>query len=104
MDWPTGAFLSRHIRLPADVQLRQLGRADVPAVLAALAAWDPDLAKGKEHVLLTGTFYDDTVALVDEGHTVEERPVYVLLLQAAMRNIAAMADKALIMLIFRSTP
>ena len=83
MDWPTGAFLSRHIRLPADIQLRQLGRADVPAVIAALGAWYPDLAIGKEHVLLTSTFYDDKVALVDEGHTVEDRPVYVLLLQSA---------------------
>src|SRR5215510_5634597 len=83
MDWPTGEFLSRQIRLPADMQLCQLGRADVPTVMAALGAWYPDLAIGEEHVLLTSTFYDEAVALADEGHTVEDRPVYVLLLRSA---------------------
>lgn len=83
MDWPTGAFLSRQIRLPADMQLCQLSRADVPPVIAAIGAWYPDLAIGEEHALLTSTFYDAEVALADEGHTIEDRQVYVLLLQSS---------------------
>jgi GNAT superfamily N-acetyltransferase len=83
MYWPTGAFLSRQIRLPADMQLCQLGRADVPSVIATLSAWYPDLAIGEEQALLTRTFYDEEVALADEGHTIEDRPVYVLLLQSS---------------------
>ena len=83
MPWPTGEWLSQQIRLPADMQLCQLSRVDVPPVIAALSAWYPDLAIGEEHVLLTSTFYDEEVALADEGHTIEDRPVYVLLLQSA---------------------
>jgi hypothetical protein len=83
MDWPTGASLSRQIRLPADMQLRQLSRADVPSVIAAIGAWYPDLAIGEEHILLTSTFYSEEVALADEEHTLEGRSVYVLLLQSS---------------------
>jgi GNAT superfamily N-acetyltransferase len=83
MDWPTSAFLGRRIRLPADVRLRQLARADVSTAIAAIGAWCPDLAIGKEQALLTSAFYDEAVALAGEEHTIEERPVYVLLLDSA---------------------
>jgi GNAT superfamily N-acetyltransferase len=93
MDWPTGALLGRQMRLPADVRLCQLGRADVSTVIAAIGAWDPDLAIGRERALLTNTFYDEEVALVDEGHTVEERPVYVLLLWSATELVGFWAGE-----------
>jgi GNAT superfamily N-acetyltransferase len=93
MDWPTTAFLSGQMRLPADVRLSRLARADVSTVIAAIGAWCADLAIGKERALLTTAFYDRDVALADEEYTVEERPVYVLWLRSATEPVGFWAGE-----------
>ncbi|MCY1058221.1 GNAT family N-acetyltransferase [Nannocystis sp. SCPEA4] len=67
--------------LPDGIVFRGLARADLPAVLAALSEWHPDIAIGEERRLITAAFYEEHASFVGEDDDLEARPVRVALLR-----------------------
>ena len=94
MHWPTADFLNQTLRLPATVRIRQLARADIPAVTTALARWYPTLALAENQGLLTAEFYDANVALAGEAQAMAERTSYVVVLEAGTALVGYLALEA----------
>jgi hypothetical protein len=66
MEWPTIAQISALAPLPDGYRYEQLLRADVPALIAGLRRWHPDIAVGGGSCYLREAFYDTSVCLDDE--------------------------------------
>lgn len=77
--------------LPAGVKARQLARRDVPQLIERIEAWYPTLAIAEDRAFLTGTFYENEVALEGEEQLVESHPTYVLLLDSEQGMVAFIA-------------
>lgn len=79
--WPDLHEIVSRVPLPSGVRARPMGRGDVPEVLRLLHAWYPELAHSAiERRTCEASFYEEQVALAGEPCTVQERPVYVMLL------------------------
>lgn len=74
--WPDVELLARALTLPAGVALRQLARDDIPALIARLPIWYPNVASGFQQRLLTPSFYDELVALAGEDRSIKRRPIH----------------------------
>jgi hypothetical protein len=77
MNWPTIEAMSTMHRLPEGYRYEQLARAEIPALIAGIEAWHPDIAIGIGSAYLRESFYFDKVFLRGE----EEKDFYVVLIQ-----------------------
>ena len=66
MEWPTIAQISALAPLPDGYRYEQLLRTDVPALIAGVRRWHPDIAVGGGSCYLREAFYDASVCLDDE--------------------------------------
>ena len=67
MDWPNDDAISAMIPLPEGYRAERLKRSEIPVLIAAIAAWHPDIAVGAASCYLRQDFYDDKAFLVGEG-------------------------------------
>lgn len=86
--WPAGERVGRELQLPPDIYARAMERRDIPTVIALLGDAFPDLAIAEDRSVLDVAFYEEQVAFAGEGRYMEERPLYVLLLESASRTLA----------------
>lgn len=87
LTWPDLEALSPRPELPPGLTIRQLGRADIPAMLASLRAWYPALARGAgDRRYFDPSFYAEHAALAGEPRPLAERPVYVMLIASGDRT------------------
>jgi N-acetylglutamate synthase-like GNAT family acetyltransferase len=72
--WPDVAALATQLDLPDGLVIEALQRADIPAVIARLPQWFPDIVGSSQEQYLDPSFYDQYVALQGEEPRVAERP------------------------------
>jgi GNAT superfamily N-acetyltransferase len=65
MEWPTIAQISALAPLPGGYRYEKLSRTDVPALIAGMRLWHPDIAVGGGSCYLREAFYDASVCLDD---------------------------------------
>ena len=75
MRWPSVDVISDQAQLPDGYRYQQLRRSDVPALIAAIAAWYPDVSVGAASSYLEVDFYEAEATLDDET----ERDLWVVL-------------------------
>ena len=75
MKWPTIEQFSAMCTLPPGYRFEALKRADIPALIAAIQRWHPDIAVGGGSCYLREDYYDRYVSLDSE----KEKPVIVCL-------------------------
>lgn len=66
MEWPTIAQISALAPLPDGYRYEKLSRTDVPALIAGVRRWHPDIAIGGGSCYLREVFYEASVCLDDE--------------------------------------
>ncbi|MDH5331595.1 MAG: hypothetical protein OEW27_16760 [Aquincola sp.] len=66
MEWPTIAQISTLAPLPHGYHYEKLSTGDVPALIAGIRRWHPDIAVGGGSCYLREAFYDTSVCLGDE--------------------------------------
>jgi GNAT superfamily N-acetyltransferase len=76
LEWPDVRLLAGQLALPPGVVVRGLARADLPALMDRLPAWDRDIAHGSQRRLLSPAFYEASVALAGEDAHIERRPAH----------------------------
>jgi hypothetical protein len=74
MRWPDPEELRAMWSLPAGYRNESLRRADIPALIAAIKVWHPDVAVGAASCYLREDFYAEKVSLAGEA----ERDVIVV--------------------------
>ncbi|MDO8988969.1 MAG: hypothetical protein Q7U91_04985 [Sideroxyarcus sp.] len=77
MIWPGIHELSAMVPLPGSYRYELLNRADIPAVIAAIKVWYPEVAVGAASCYLREDFYSDKVFL--DGET--EKDIFVFLIK-----------------------
>jgi GNAT superfamily N-acetyltransferase len=65
MEWPTIAQIETLAPLPGGYRYEKLARTDVPALIAGIRRWHPDIAVGGGSCYLREAFYDASVCLDD---------------------------------------
>jgi len=75
MRWPSVDVISDQAQLPDGYRYQQLRRGDVPSLIAAIAAWYPDVSVGAASSYLEVDFYEAEATLDDET----ERDLWVVL-------------------------
>lgn len=73
MNWPTIEQISAMVTLPDGFRFDSLARADIPALIAALKQWHPDIAVGGGSCYLREDFYTELVELQGE----EKKSIFV---------------------------
>ena len=68
MEWPTIEKITALAPLPAGFHYEQLTRQDLPALIAAVRRWHPDIAVGGGSCYLREAFYDAHVCLDGQRH------------------------------------
>jgi len=76
MNWPSDEDLSAMLVLPEGYRGERLRRAEIPALVAAIAVWHPDIAVGAASCYLREDFFADK-AFVD-GETGKDLLVIVI--------------------------
>ena len=76
MRWPIVDVISNQAQLPDGYRYQQLQRSDVPALIAAISAWYPDVSVGAASCYLDNDFYETEATL--DGET--ERDLWVVLI------------------------
>lgn len=66
MQWPSIGQISELAPLPDGYRYEKLARSDVPALIAGIRRWHPDIAVGGGSCYLREAFYDASVCLDDE--------------------------------------
>lgn len=75
--WPDAHAFTPQLEMPPGFSVHQLGRADVPALIAQLPAWHPEVFDGSKRYILDPAFYEESVAFAGETTRIDERPAYV---------------------------
>ncbi|HSB97986.1 MAG TPA: hypothetical protein VLC91_16110 [Spongiibacteraceae bacterium] len=65
MDWPDIAEISARTSLPAGYRAERLQRTEIPALIAALKLWHPDISVGGGSCYLRESYYADKVFFDD---------------------------------------
>ena len=68
MDWPTIDQISALSALPDGYRYEKLARAEIPALIAGVRQWHPDIAVGGGSCYLREDFYTGSVCLDGEIH------------------------------------
>lgn len=76
MLWPNVDAISQQVQLPEGYSCQPLKRSDVPALIAAISAWYPDVSVGAASCYLDNDFYETEATL--DGET--ERDLWVVLI------------------------
>jgi len=87
MDWPSDDAISAMIPLPEGYRAERLSRSEIPALIAAIADWYPDISVGVASCYLRESFYHDKVFLAGET----EKDLLVILIKRA-DELAAMGS------------
>ena len=66
MDWPGVDRISAMIQLPENYRLERLTRSEIPALVAAIGVWHPDISVGAASCYLREDFYADKALLDGE--------------------------------------
>jgi hypothetical protein len=66
MNWPKIEQIAAMVTLPEGFRFDSLARCDIPALVAALRQWHPDIAVGGGSCYLREDFYTEMVGLKDE--------------------------------------
>lgn len=77
MDWPNIDKISAMMPLPENYRLERLKRSEIPALIAAIAVWYPDISVGAASCFLREDFYTDEALL--DGET--EKDLLVVLIK-----------------------
>lgn len=85
--WPDPGAVALDVPLPEGVRVRQLARGDVPALIATLDAWDPELRQ-LDRAALTPASYDEAAAFAGEDAAWGRRPVLVIAFEQAKGPVA----------------
>jgi len=67
MNWPSNDAISAMIPLPEGYRAERLRRSDIPALIAAIAEWHPDISVGAASCYLREDFYWDKAFLDGEA-------------------------------------
>ena len=76
MNWPNVNAISDQAPLPESYRYAQLRRTDVPALIAAISDWYPDVSVGAASCYLDPSFYEEDASLAGEG----ERDLWIVLI------------------------
>lgn len=87
MNWPSDDAISTMIQLPEGYRAERLKRSDIPALIAAIKNWYPDISVGVASCYLREDFYRDEAFLDDEG----EKDLLVVLVKRG-DELAAMGS------------
>ena len=68
MKWPTINEMSAMVPLPDGYRYEMLARPEIPALIAGITRWHPDIAVGGGSCYLREDFYTSNVFLGDEAH------------------------------------
>jgi GNAT superfamily N-acetyltransferase len=79
MNWPSNDSITALIRLPEEYRLEKLKRSEIPALVAAIAEWHPDISVGVASCYLREDFYVDKAFLDGEA----EKDLLVVLIKRA---------------------
>ncbi|MGB4912882.1 MAG: hypothetical protein WBO95_12305 [Candidatus Dechloromonas phosphoritropha] len=77
MIWPTVDAISQQVQLPDGYRYQPLRRSDVPALIAAISTWYPDISVGAASSYLESDFYETTATLDGEV----ERDLWIVLIR-----------------------
>jgi GNAT superfamily N-acetyltransferase len=77
MNWPSDDAISAMLPLPEGYRVERLTRSEVPALIAAIAAWHPDISVGLASCYLREDFYYEKACLVGEA----EKDLLVILIK-----------------------
>jgi len=76
MNWPSDEDLSAMLVLPEGYRGERLRRSEIPALVAAIAVWHPDIAVGAASCYLREDFFTDKAFL--DGETAKDLLVIVI--------------------------
>ena len=79
MNWPGNDAISAMIPLPEGYRAERLRRSDIPALIAAIRVWHPDISVGAASCYLREDFYNDKALL--DGET--DKDLLVILIKHA---------------------
>lgn len=66
MNWPSSDAIAAMIRLPEGYRVEPLRRSEIPALVAAITDWHPDISVGIASCYLRQDFYRDKACLEGE--------------------------------------
>lgn len=79
MNWPSNDAILAMILLPEGYRAERMRRSEIPALIAAIAEWHPDISVGAASCYLREDFYNDKAFLDDEA----EKDLLVILIKRA---------------------